>query len=412
MARARVKGIALGFAFALAIAGPAQAAPGDIYVSDEDASAPVGNGGIFKFGPNGGPPTGFITDAEFGDPTGLAMYPDGRLVMIDSGANVMFFVDPASGAVTNVGDGGGLLGGLSRDLAITADRKVLVAVEDTEDVVRYDPATGDFSTFADLPVDSQLRTLATTRDGGAFVGADPVSPDGAIYRVSPEGIATPFLSSAELDGMRDMTISPDERTLFVATSSTGEEVIAVDTQTRGVSVRATGDAPNSAALRPDGSLIYSDGGVDGLFLVPAGTTTGTLFADVPAFTSFVNDVVIEPEPPVSSSAPCAGLIPTVVGTTGSDVLLGSVFPDVFLTLGGNDEVRGLAGDDVVCAGDGRDSVYGGPGRDQLFGGTGKDRLRGKAGRDRLLGEAGKDLLVGGKGKDRLLGGKGKDKLKQ
>ena len=165
-------------------------------------------------------------------------------------------------------------------------------------------------------------------------------------------------------------------------------------------MRATGTAPASAALRPDGSLLYSDRGDDALFLVPPGASTGTLFSDVPQF-SLVNDVVIEPEP-------CAGLVPTVVGTTGADVLKGSVFDDVFLTLGGKDEVRGLAGDDVVCAGDGRDAVYGGPGDDRLLGGAGKDRVRGKAGNDRLLGQAGNDLLVGGKGKDRLRGGKGDD----
>jgi Ca2+-binding RTX toxin-like protein len=397
-----VKGVALAFACLFALAGPAQATPGEIYVSDEDTATPgPGDGGIFTFGPNGGAPTEFVTNEEFSDPTGLALYPDGRLVMVDSSANVIFFVDPASGAVTNAG-GGGLLTGLTRDIAVTADRKVLAAVEDTEDVVRYDPATGAFTTFADLPTDSQLRTLVATRDGGAYVGAEPQSSlVSVIYRVSPEGIATPFVSSEQLEGILDITISADERTLLVATGNDGDHIRAVDTQTRGITPRVTGTAPVSAAPRPDGSLIYSDRALDSLFLVPPGGSTGTLFADVPEF-STVNDVVIEPER-------CAGRMPTVVGTTRRDVLNGSAFDDVFLTFDGNDVVRGRAGNDVVCGRAGRDSLYGGLGDDRLRGGSGRDRLKGKAGRDRLFGQAGRDHLVGGKGKDRLKGGKGKDR---
>jgi Ca2+-binding RTX toxin-like protein len=315
----------------------------------------------------------------------------------------VFFVDPATGAVTNAGTSD-LLPGLTRDVAVTADRKLLFASEGNDKVVHYDPATGAFTTFADLPANSQVRSIVATRDGGAYVSTDPAGEDPVLYRISPQGLVTPFLIDPGLGEPYDMTLSADERTLFVATRNGAQDVKAVDLGTKAVTVRATGDAPASAALLPDGSIVFSDYGADAVFKVAPGAITGTLLSDDSEF-AWVTDVLVEPER-------CAGLVPTVVGTTGRDVLLGSVHADVFLTLGGNDVVRGLAGDDVVCAGDGNDTVFGGPGRDRLLGGAGKDKLRGKAGNDTLLGQAGRDLLAGGKGKDKLRGGKGKDAEKQ
>jgi Ca2+-binding RTX toxin-like protein len=66
---------------------------------------------------------------------------------------------------------------------------------------------------------------------------------------------------------------------------------------------------------------------------------------------------------------CAGLAPTIVGTTGDDVLRGTVGPDVVSGLAGNDEIDGLAGDDVICGGPGADVLAGGDGNDQLLAGA-------------------------------------------
>ncbi len=393
--------VALACAFLWAPA--AGAAPGDIYVSDEDTPTPgPGSGAIVKFGPAGGTGTLLSTSEEYGDPAGLALFPDGRLIMVDSGSDVIFFVDPATGAATNLGSGGLL--GLARDVAVTADRKLLIVSEDGDRVVHYDPATAVFSPYLQMPADSQLRSIVTTRDGGAYLSAGNQAADTTIYRISPDRLATPLLTGPGLGDGEDMTLSADERTLLVSTEGDGT-VLAIDTTTAATTVRATVDDPVSAAPLPDGSLIVSDRSVDGLQKVPPGGSSGALFTDAADLFSSQGDVLIEPEP-------CAGLVPTVVGTDGDDELLGSAFDDVFLTLGGSDVVSGLRGNDVVCGGNGADSLRGGPGNDMLLGGSGADRLRGKAGRDRLLGHAGRDILVGGKGKDSLRGGKGRDRQKQ
>jgi uncharacterized delta-60 repeat protein len=86
-----------------------------------------------------------------------------------------------------------------------------------------------------------------------------------------------------------------------------------------------------------------------------------------------------------AAAKCLRKPPTIVGTSGKDVLRGTP---------GHDTIAGLGG------------------KDRLIGGKGKDRLCGGAGKDLLKGGPGKDRLAGGKGKDRLSGGRGKDKQKQ
>jgi streptogramin lyase len=379
---------------ALAMAAPVGAAPGDVYVVDEDTATPHGAtaGAVLRIGPAGGAATIFATHAEFLNPTGMARLHDGRFVVTDYSAESLFLVDPASGQATDMG-GGGLLD-FPRDVAVTPDGKVLVASQDNDKVVRFDPATGQFSEFATLPVSALARSVVTTRDGGAFVSSEEAAADPVIYRLSPQGAVSVFIGGANLERPVSLTISPDERTMLLATE-TGNSILSIDTRTGAVSPRANPTDPMGVTLSPDGSLLVSEKSLHRLVRVPALGSTGSVFSDDPLIRWPV-DTLIEP-------ARCGGRIPTVVGTTGADVLNGSAFADVIDTLGGNDVVNGLGGNDVICGGAGRDGLRGGPGRDRLYG---------QAGRDKLVGGSGRDKLVGGKGKDKLKGGKGKDKEKQ
>ncbi|QYJ04628.1 hypothetical protein KUV85_02815 [Nocardioides panacisoli] len=157
--------------------------------------------------------------------------------------------------------------------------------------------------------------------------------------------------------------------------------------------------------------------------------------------------------PVARIRRCQGLQPTLIGTSGPDVLTGTGADDVVVGLGGADRVSSRGGQDRVCgdAGDdhlrlgsapagtfdgdrgeggtgddtiigGRDEdrMRGGPGNDVLRGYAGNDRLRGGAGRDRitghgghdtLRGDDGHDVLKGHRGRDDLIGGRGRDVLK-
>jgi predicted extracellular nuclease len=101
---------------------------------------------------------------------------------------------------------------------------------------------------------------------------------------------------------------------------------------------------------------------------------------------------------------CAGLAPTIRGTTGDDVLRGTNGRDVIVGLGGDDVLEGLNGDDVLCGGAGDDTVGGGNGADTLLGGFGDDSLLGGNGDDRLVGGPGVDELAQGRGRGSLQDG--------
>ncbi len=94
---------------------------------------------------------------------------------------------------------------------------------------------------------------------------------------------------------------------------------------------------------------------------------------------------------------CDGLVPTILGTNGGDLIEGTDGSDVIMALGGDDRVLGAQGTDTVCAGAGDDEVSGGNGDDVLFGGSGDDVLRGGNGADRLVGGLGNDQLQQGRG---------------
>ena len=90
---------------------------------------------------------------------------------------------------------------------------------------------------------------------------------------------------------------------------------------------------------------------------------------------------------------CQGLLPTITGDNGNDVLVGTNGVDVIMGLGGNDTITGLNGNDVICGGAGDDTISGGNGDDVLSGGFGVDTLDGGNGSDTLIGGPGEDDVL-------------------
>ena len=133
----------------------------------------------------------------------------------------------------------------------------------------------------------------------------------------------------------------------------------------------------------------------------------------------------------------------LVGTSGSDTLLGDAAADVISGLDGNDTLYGGAGSDTLEGGLGADRMFGGDGIDtatyansaagvtatlggpvgsggdaqgdvlfsieNLLGSALGDRLTGSAFGNRIEGGAGNDTLIGGGGADQLFGGAGTDR---
>ena len=96
---------------------------------------------------------------------------------------------------------------------------------------------------------------------------------------------------------------------------------------------------------------------------------------------------------------CHGLVATIVGTPGHDVIHGTSQDDVIVGLSGGDAIYGEGGADTICGSDGADAIRGGSGKDWLEGGLGRDSIAGGPDDDVLLGQGGPNTLMGGPGTD-------------
>ena len=94
---------------------------------------------------------------------------------------------------------------------------------------------------------------------------------------------------------------------------------------------------------------------------------------------------------------CQGLVPTIRGTDGADVIDAGNGDQVIMGLGGDDVITGGNGADVICGGAGADRIDAGFGDDVLLGGFGDDVLLGGNGADTLIGGPGDDVLHQGRG---------------
>ena len=133
---------------------------------------------------------------------------------------------------------------------------------------------------------------------------------------------------------------------------------------------------------------------------------------------------------------------TIEGTTGDDILTGSMVGDIFLASDGHDTLSGGAGDDTIDGGNGNDVITGGSGADELIGGlntdavsyagssaavtvdlalntvsggdadgdsiSGFERAVGSDHNDTFIGSTAANRFIGGLGQDTLTGGDGAD----
>jgi DNA-binding beta-propeller fold protein YncE len=359
---------------ALALAAPAQAAPGDVYVVDRDADA------VWKLGSSGGDAVALAQGIPpfTAEPYGMTLGPDGFLYVADEGGKV-FRVDRSTGAVTEVTD----LGSPNPiDVAFDARGRLLMLDYSTNAIFVVDRMTGVRTLLFDGPGMGGFNSLAVQRNGTIFIGDEGTTD--AVHRLSG-GILTTIIDSAvdpDLNGPDGVMLSPDERYLYVGSFNV-PRFIRYDLRTGAIAKFEIGLNPYSLALLPSNRLIFSDENNTDLDTV--GLTGG-------ATTEFSTDLdLLNPRDIVVEPARCGGRFPTVVGTNARDVIRGSAFADVISTLGGNDTIKSLGGKDLVCAG---------RGRDRLIGGGKRDRLLGQGGRDFLNGGPGRDVCRGGPGRDR------------
>lgn len=109
----------------------------------------------------------------------------------------------------------------------------------------------------------------------------------------------------------------------------------------------------------------------------------------------------------------------LMGTSGSDRIVGLWWDENLEGRGGNDQLYGNGGEDFIDGGTDHDIIFGGSqkdtinandGNDKAYGGMGDDVMNGNAGNDALFGEWDNDTINGGADDDLISGGMGNDIL--
>jgi hypothetical protein len=138
------------------------AANGDLIVVDPEAfggPCPGGCGGVIRVDPVTGAQTTVSSGGSFSDPVGVAIAPNGDILVVDSGAfggpGGIIRVDPVTGAQTTVSSAGSFF--TPAGIAIAANGDFLVADADAfggpcpngcGGVIRVDPVTGAQTTVS------------------------------------------------------------------------------------------------------------------------------------------------------------------------------------------------------------------------------------------------------------------------
>jgi Ca2+-binding RTX toxin-like protein len=101
---------------------------------------------------------------------------------------------------------------------------------------------------------------------------------------------------------------------------------------------------------------------------------------------------------------CPAGTKVIVGTSISNVLLGTQGDDCILGRGGNDVINAMGGDDFITGGEGNDTIAAGLGNDMVDGGPGDDTIDATVGDDTVRGGPGRDVIAAGPGSDDVDGG--------
>ena len=131
--------------------------------------------------------------------------------------------------------------------------------------------------------------------------------------------------------------------------------------------------------------------------------------------SVVLGVLLSAVAPIAPAAAaprmCLGRRATIVGSAGSDRIVGTNRDDVIVAREGSDYVIGKRGHDLICGGVGSDHLRAGPGRDRLRGSRGNDTFVGGNASRELVGDEGNYTFFpsGGAGGE-IRGGRDRDWL--
>src|SRR6476660_1645973 len=136
---------AVAFVAVLGLVLPTSAAgatlhPGDILIAGQKGASP---GKIVQVDPTTGAQT--LVASTLNDPWGMAVTPDGRILVADFGGHAVFSLDPASGALTPITADPSIspLG-----IGLASDGRIIFSDYNAGKIVAIDPSTGARSTVA------------------------------------------------------------------------------------------------------------------------------------------------------------------------------------------------------------------------------------------------------------------------
>ena len=230
--------------------------------------------------------------------------------------------------------------------------------------------------------------------GAAALASRSNGPDVVSVELAGDATSTPAPTTAET-----VPVGNDRAQLEGAsTSASSATGAAAGSSTPTVAGETTAEASASTSessilsTTSDGPTASSPGTSGPLPPSPTTTTTTPPPTTVPPKTVPTASSTAPPSRP-STGATCAGLVATIVGTDGDDVLVGTEGTDVIVGREGDDYIDGRGGDDTICGENGKDELYGGGGDDYIDGGNGKDRLVGGGGVDKLIGGNGSNEII-------------------
>ena len=323
--RLRTRWRAIGLVGALSLllaqfivwAGPASAQVAANVLYGADGGGGNDNATLFTLNPATGVKTATVGPIGFAV-TGLAFDPtNGQLYGSTGGASdvapgSLIKIDQETGEGTLIGEVIGDCTAGVADITFTSDGQLWGWTECEDALVRINKATGD-------------GTVIGTGTGSAGSGMS-ADPDDNVLWLTPEG---------------------DTGDYYTVDKATGN-VTSQGTLNDG----ATGDNINALAWSCDGETLFgsvredSSGGGREFVTINTATDAVTVLGGPAGVDPQLDALAWDcaPPPPV---AQCKGLVATIVGTSGNDVLTGTAARDVIAALGGNDRIAGLGGNDVI-----------------------------------------------------------------
>ncbi len=226
------------------------------------------------------------------DPHSLVFAPDGFLYVAEENSDSILKVDPATGAVTLLASDSDFesLSGISNvdlegGLIVSADgTKIYAASDGSPDAIfEIDIASGDVSVLATDSRWGDLDVFMVLAPNGDIIVADDSSD--TIYRVTPAGVVTEFLTEDELEATVGQDVDLEGGIWFDANGN-----FYVAEENTSTVYRWTGTNPATGAIDPaSGTAFATDASIAGatgenpdfeggaLFQALSGTTGGFLY---------------------------------------------------------------------------------------------------------------------------------------